>query len=169
MARGSWPHYLRTGTLKTGNLLVRLIVEQVYCRLCFVVGWWRLPDLVTLDQCSVRRINRVLSRTSSDYPPIILGRRIGIPLIARSGTHESIGGSYDGGLDRSSPPASGIYGADDCSVRRKPQSVLYCSRYHLLTLSFRVTKTCLQLTSSCRPLCEDKRNEKAFHKIFECS
>ena len=47
----------------------------------------------------------------------------------------------------------------------------YCSRYeyHLLTLSFRVTKTCLQLTSSCRPLCEDKRNEKAFHKIFECS
>ena len=121
-----------------------------------------------LDQCSVRRINRVLSRTSSDYPPIILGRRIGIPLIARSGTHESIGGSYDDGLDRSSPPASGIYGADDCSVRRKPHSVRI-SLYHLLTLSFRVTKTCLQLTSSCRPLCEDKRNEKAFHKIFECS
>ena len=30
VARGSWPHYLRTGTLKTGNRMVRLIVEQVY-------------------------------------------------------------------------------------------------------------------------------------------
>ena len=30
VARGSaWPHYLRTGTLKTGNRMVRLIVEQV--------------------------------------------------------------------------------------------------------------------------------------------
>ena len=28
--RGSWPHYLRTGTLKTRNRMVRLIVEKDY-------------------------------------------------------------------------------------------------------------------------------------------
>ena len=71
------------------------------------------------------QINRDLSRTSSDYPPIVFGRRIAIPLIARSGTHESIGGAYDNGLDNSSPPACRIYGSTLCSVGRKPQ-------YHLL-------------------------------------
>ena len=36
----------------------------------------RAQPMGKLDCSSVRRINRVLSRTSSDYPPIILGRRI---------------------------------------------------------------------------------------------
>ena len=36
--------------------------------------------------------------------------------LARSGTHESIGGAYDNGRDCSSPPACRIYGATLCSV-----------------------------------------------------
>ena len=110
-----------------------------------------------LDQCSVRRINRVLSRTSSDYPPIILGRRIGIPLIARSGTHESIGGSYDDGLDRSSPPASGIYGADDCSVRRKPHSVVAITCSHFRSASQKHVYNSPAVVDRCAKTNEMKR------------
>ena len=41
VARGSWPHYLRTGTLKTGNRMVRLIVEQVYTSTLPHIGYDR--------------------------------------------------------------------------------------------------------------------------------